>query len=315
MAQSRKFDLEKKFNEENNLICPISAEYVDTITPCGHLFQKEAITQWILSGEIAVEKEDCFNECPVCREKIYLTKLIPMYGLTSLVLQLKNKDLELEKIRNELVNIQKIKINTEEVSMQSNSQSGSQSSQSSGKLEELSIFAESRKRKLDELKSDSKKEDSEQNQAKKQKTGANYDAKMTDMLNTCVGNADLFHAADALAKNANANYCDNGIPLIIKALNNYNNVDFVRLLAKHNANVNAKDPNGLTVLHHAVRNGNTNLILTLLELGSDPRIENDNNETALQYMKNINKGDNLIAEILRNREYELNQLEKQFVLK
>lgn len=56
----------------------------------------------------------------------------------------------------------------------------------------------------------------------------------------------------------------------------------LRLLVKYGANVNAIDKNGRTALHDAAENTDEHSVITLLELGADPKMETDSGKTALQ---------------------------------
>lgn len=60
-------------------------------------------------------------------------------------------------------------------------------------------------------------------------------------------------------------------------------VDSIQDLVKNGANVNARDTEGKTPLHHAAAGGHVQTTQTLLELGADPDLRDDSGQLAVDY--------------------------------
>lgn len=62
-----------------------------------------------------------------------------------------------------------------------------------------------------------------------------------------------------------------------------------QLLIDHGADINYRDPNGFTILHHAVKRKFTQkLVSALLDLGADPKLKNHDDETPAQMARKLN---------------------------
>ncbi len=59
----------------------------------------------------------------------------------------------------------------------------------------------------------------------------------------------------------------------------------VKLLAEAGVNLNMKDSDGRTALHHAVVNGHDDVIEMLIEKGADGKIKNDEGLTPFEEIK------------------------------
>jgi hypothetical protein len=80
----------------------------------------------------------------------------------------------------------------------------------------------------------------------------------------------------------------------------YQNLDALRAMVKHGADVQARGPEGATTLMWAAFNetGNTELVSELLKLGVDPNAKNKNGETALTWA--LRRGYAPIIDALKN---------------
>jgi ankyrin repeat protein len=76
-------------------------------------------------------------------------------------------------------------------------------------------------------------------------------------------------------------------------------MDLVKLLIDHGADVNARQHGGWTALHAAAQSGDAALVQMLLENGADVSARADNNQSALDLA--LTKGHQQVVDLLENR--------------
>ena len=86
------------------------------------------------------------------------------------------------------------------------------------------------------------------------------------------------------------------------------NLEDMEILIANGAEINAPGDTGNTPLHEAISFGPLEMVKRLLELGADPTIENEFNETALDWTKNglniatFEKDSSKVAKLKKNRQ-------------
>ena len=106
------------------------------------------------------------------------------------------------------------------------------------------------------------------------------------LLRGAIGNGDVSKARDLLKHGANVNALGPGEVTILMAASmpmndNAENVDMVKVLLDHGADVNAQDSLGNTALTLAVNYGHAEIVKVLLDNGADANLRRKDGPTAL----------------------------------